>query len=143
MKTTIAPVCLALSLLVGCSNGEEPAAKPPVPANEGHAPSERKPLGSARIGSIEVRAFQLAAPVAGDEGDFDLVFAEGQMPDAVRGWVGNETAQGSRRTRFTRESAVQMHGHPEIPSPLDDGARLWIEIEVGGARHTGSFDLVR
>lgn len=35
------------------------------------------------------------------------------------------------------------HSHTEAPSPLPEGAKLWVEIETSAGKVVGSFDLKR
>ena len=146
-------ICLYLSLSVACACSKSPTPGPGTPAapqsqpgttsragGHEHDPAQRVDLGSAKIGAFDVHAYQVVKIVPGNEGDFDLDFAAGTtLPGTVRGWVGVETAQGSRKARFAKETEQRMHGHPEIPAPLPADAKLWIEIEDRGATARGSF----
>ncbi len=146
-RSSFAPIAL---LALGSACSEEPAAtadpQPPAAAADPghqHDPAQRVDLGTGEIGGVLVHAFQVTTPVPGAEGDFDLEFAPGTLLPIVRGWVGEESGVGSRKARFQRETDTRMHGHPEIPDPLADGARFWLEIEVGGATAKGSFAIRR
>jgi len=127
-------------LAAGCGPGEPtppPAggreAAPAPEADHGHEHTDRLDLGRVRIGGSEIQVFQVIALVPGEEGDFDLDFAEGAtLPGAVRGWIGDESGRGSRKARFEAETATRMHGHPEVPDPLAAEAMLWLEVEGVG-----------
>lgn len=109
------------------------AAKADATAHE-HVHTDRQDLGELTLGSHKVRVFQVSPLTAGQEGDFDLDFEAGKaLPAAaVRGWVGSEDGAGSRKVRFAKETEARMHGHPEVPSPLAQDAKVWIEIEGAG-----------
>lgn len=114
----------------GTVHTDEPAAG----AHE-HSHADRVALGEVKVGDHVIAVFQIAKIELGKEGDFDLDFPAGKaLPSAVRGWIGVESAQGSLRVRFEKETDSRMHGHPEVPNPLPEGSKLWLEIEgAGGA----------
>jgi len=137
MTLKFAPFAV-LALLAGCSHDHDHAAAPTTtPAAAGgaaaheHVHGDRIALGELKLGAHVVQVFQVAPIVAGAEGDFDLDFA-GALPVGVRGWIGAESGQGSRKVQFERETAARMHGHPEVPKPVADDARFWLEIDGAG-----------
>jgi hypothetical protein len=139
---------LVLLTLTACGgdHGHDHPHPHPAPANNGaaadhghaHDPAQRKDLGECQVGQRRIRVIRVAAIEPGKESDFDLEFGKEPRPEAVRCWVGLESAQGSRKVRFANEGESVMHGHPEVPSPLPAGSRFWIAIEENGATHTGS-----
>jgi hypothetical protein len=140
MRTSTKSLFLLLAL-AAC--GREPAreAAPKDGAKPGQAQppaAQREPLGELTLAGHSLRVIQVAPVVAGKEGDFDIeVAGTGPLP-VVRGWVGVEGGAGSRRVRFEKETERGMHGHPEVPDPIPKGARLWLEVEDGGKKETGS-----
>lgn len=137
MKTFL----LALSCaLVACSKSDLPVQAPTQskgaaqPATDhDHEHEMANDLGAVTTGSATFRVVQRAAIRPGGEADFDLVFPAGTaLPEAVRGWIGIESAVGSRKVRFLKENATTMHAHPEVPDPIPPEARLWIEVEGQG-----------
>jgi hypothetical protein len=108
-----------------------------------------------QLGSIAIGPYQAAA--TRDEGaiepgkdapiDVTITPAEATAPPiaAVRFWIGAEDARGSVKARAEIENPAEpnrYHTHAEIPSPLPEGSRLWVEIQdTSGAHHLGSFDL--
>lgn len=106
----------------------------------GHAHTDRIALGEVKVGEHTIRVFQLVAKIeAGKEGDFDLDFAAGKpLPGTVRGWIGIESAVGSMKMKFTKETESRMHGHPEVPKAIPEGSKLWIEIETPAGTSKGS-----
>lgn len=101
-----------------------------APAKDDHEHGERQALGSVVLGPHTLAVFQDGVPMPGKEGHIDLEVAAGQaLPEAVRGWIGVESAQGSRKVRFEKESATNLHGHVEVPDPLPAGSALWLEVD--------------
>ncbi|MGE3173513.1 MAG: hypothetical protein AB7O97_12890 [Planctomycetota bacterium] len=108
----------------------------PAPAGGGdggdghtHAHGPRVPLGEVTVGGRTIAVSRLAEIQPGHEADFDLDFQKGPLPAAVRGWIGVESGQGSRKVRFEPETETRMHGHPEVPDPMPEGSKLWLELE--------------
>lgn len=109
----------------GTVHKDEPAAQ-----DHGHSHADRTALGEVKVGDHTVGVFQIAKIEPGKEGDFDLDFQAGRgLPSAVRGWIGLESGHGALKVRFEKETDSRMHGHPEVPKPLPEGSKLWIEIE--------------
>ncbi len=73
-------------------------------------------------------------------GHFNL-YVEGGEPAVVRAWVGDEKASDVMVTKA--EFEVDHHcAHIEVPSPLPEDARLWVELETAdGKRMKGSADV--
>jgi hypothetical protein len=128
-----------LSLFLACSPAApapgttQPAAGNPPAGNRPAFP--RTQLGTVEAGGTKFDVFQLEPIVAGGTGDFDLDFAAGAaFPPAIRGWVGIESGEGSVKVRFDKETATRLHGHPEIPKPLPEGSRFWVEVELANGQ---------
>lgn len=101
-----------------------------APAKDDHPAGERHALGQAVLGAHTLAVFHEGALVPGEEGHIDLDVAAGAtLPEVVRGWIGVESGQGSRKARFEKESATTLHGHVEVPDPLPAGSSLWLEID--------------
>ena len=63
---------------------------------------------------------------------------------AVRFWIGTEDARGSVKAKADIEDPKQpnhWHTHTEVPDPLPDGSKLWVEIETDAGKTAGFFDL--
>lgn len=146
MKTTIL-LAILLSLAAACSKDDKPKVDGPAPGTaspgtgqpgtrepgDGHAHEMENDLGAATAGALTFRVVQRAKIAPGAESDFDLVFAAGtRLPEAVRVWIGDEAATGSRKVRMAKETETVMHGHPEAPAPIPADARLWIDVEGQG-----------
>src|SRR5207237_10283566 len=60
---------------------------------------------------------------------------------AVRLWVGVQDAEGSVKAKADLEKD-HWHTHVEVPRPLADGSKLWVEVETEtGEKHAAGFDL--
>lgn len=132
------------------ADGAQPdAGRAKPPAAPGHG-GEIVELGTAKIGELTVRASRDKGEIkAGGDAPIDvwLTTADGKPAavTAVRFWIGSEDAKGSIKAKAEIEDPKQpnhWHTHAEVPSPLPDGAKLWVEIEeAGGKKTAGSFDL--
>lgn len=106
-------------------------------------------LGTTKIGELTVRASRDKGEIkAGGDAPIDawLTTSDGKPAtvSAVRFWIGTEDAKGSVKAKAEIEEPAQpnhWHTHAEVPSPLPDGAKLWVEIEVGGQKSVGSLVL--
>jgi hypothetical protein len=143
MKTSPSLLSFALCSLFGLAacgkSGTEvvtPPANPPANAPQGgsdHGHGTPQPLGALTIGAHTFRVVQLGKIEPGTEGFFELEFDAGKpIPATVRGWVGVESAEGSRKARFGKEGDHGLHAHVEVPKPLPAGSLLWVEIETDG-----------
>lgn len=106
-------------------------------------------LGKAAIAEFSVRASRDAGAIEpGGDAHIDVwvTTAEGKpvSVSAVRFWIGTEDAKGSLKARADAEGANSPnHWHTlvEVPKPLIDGSKLWVEIETGAGKKAISFDL--
>jgi hypothetical protein len=138
-----------LLLLALCACGNDTSSTPsgaPKPAaaaadEAGHHHGERVEMGALTLAGHAFTVYRVAPIEPGKEGDFDLEFAKEPMPEGVRGWVGREDAQGSRKVRFAKETKTRMHGHPEVPSPLPAGSRVWIEVDAAEGAQRSSLPI--
>lgn len=148
-------IFLLAALLAACGAGNPAGGAPgaaPHPHGDdhhdaghdesAHEHAERIPLGEVTLGEHTIAVYQVAAVEPGKEGDFDLDFPAGKaLPEAVRGWIGLASAQGSLRMRFEKETAARLHGHPEAPEPMPEGSALWLEVDgaTGPIRQSIAF----
>lgn len=106
-------------------------------------------LGTTKIGDLTVRASRDKGELKpGGDAPIDawLTTSDGKPAtvSAVRFWIGTEDAKGSVKAKADIEDPAQpnhWHTHAELPSPVPDGAKLWVEIEVGGQKSVGSLVL--
>ena len=127
-----------------------PTGAPPAPV-AGHG-GPVIDLGTATIGSFTVRATRDEGMiVAGKDAPIDVtvVPAAGasSKASAVRFWIGTADAKGSVKAKAAIENPSdpnRWHTHAEVPNPLPEGSKLWVEIEPDqGEKAVGSFDLRR
>ncbi len=98
-------------------------------------------LGEQKVGEFDVKASRDGDVKAGAELPVDIWITGGPKVSAVRFWVGVEDASGSMKAKAELEKD-NWHTHGEVPSPMPEGSKLWIEIEAeGGAKTLVSFDL--
>ena len=134
----------ALAALPSCKKEEVVAAKPApgTPAAGGHHGPATE-LGETTIGSWKVRASRDGELGPGQEIGVDVWISGGPTPTAVRFWVGSADARGSVKAKAAIEKD-NWHTHVQVPTTLDPGAQLWVEIEgADGARAAGAYDLRR
>lgn len=143
----------------GCEKKPEPAApasggaKPAKPDTHVHADGtmhdhaedqghgETTPLGEQVAGAFTVRASRDGEIVPGKDAPIDVWVSGGPKVAAVRFWIGTPDGRGSVKARAALEKD-NWHTHAEIPSPLPEGSRLWVEVEAaGGERVVVGFDL--
>ncbi|HEX2837901.1 MAG TPA: hypothetical protein VHN77_07225 [Phycisphaerales bacterium] len=161
----IAALCFiplaAVSVLTGCEE-KKPTSTPAHVDDHGHdhgpggehaAPQPGHggaviALGEQTIGPFTAVATRDEGQIAAGKDapiDATVTSATGAKVAAVRFWIGTEDAKGSVKARAEVEdpkSPNRWHTHAEIPSPLPEGSRLWVEIEDDkGAVSVGSFDL--
>jgi hypothetical protein len=157
-------VCIALaSCLTAIPACEEkkpaPAPSPtgtstPKPDDHGHAQHGGAviELGAATMGAFGVKATRDEGQiVAGKDAAIDAtITAAAGAPAkvaAVRFWIGTQDGKGSVKARAEIEDPKdpdRWHTHAEVPNPLPEGSKLWVEIETDkGETVSGSFDLKR
>jgi hypothetical protein len=156
----------AVSTLTGCEE-KKPATTPSTaakgdghghdhgPAGEHAAPKAGHggaviALGEQTIGSFSAKATRDEGPiVAGKDAPIDVTIAAGAGSSvkavAVRFWIGVQNAKGSVKAKAEIEDPKdpnRWHVHAEIPNPVPEGSKLWVEIEdEKGGTSVGSFDL--
>ncbi len=104
-------------------------------------------LGSAAAGGWTVTASRTEGSLtAGGETAVDCSVTGGSGTiSAVRCWIGTEDAKGAIKALAEIENSADSshrHAHVEVPSPLAEGIKLWVEVEdSSGAKSAASFDL--
>jgi hypothetical protein len=109
--------------------------------DHGHGPTVE--LGSTAIGSFQAKASRDGGITAGEEAAVDLwvTASAGAKIGAVRAWIGTQDAKGSTKAKMELEKD-NYHNHVEVPKPLPEGSKLWVELEDDkGVKALGSFDL--
>ena len=103
------------------------------PEMDDHHHGETVELGTIDVGTFTIRASRDGEVAAGGDLPVD-VWIDGTAPvDAVRFWVGVESAAGSIKARAELEDD-HWHTHVAVPAVLPEDSALWIEIQSGDAR---------
>lgn len=156
----ILPSLLASALLAACGNSPGQAGKPAAGDDHGHAHTEGDghdhgdhahddghshgetvALGEQSVGGFQVKASRDGEIKAGGDAPIDVWVTGGAKVATVRFWIGTEDGKGSMKAKADLEGD-HWHTHVEVPSPLPEGSKLWIEIEAeGGAKSAVAFDL--
>ncbi len=120
------------------------------PASAAEHGGEIIELGTTRIGDLTVRASRDQGEIRprGDAPiDVWVTTADGKPASvkAVRFRIGTEDARGSVKAKAEIEVPAETnhwHTHAEVPNPIPEGAKLWVEIEADdGSKSSGSFEL--
>jgi hypothetical protein len=169
MKKTLeligVPCCaLALAVFAGCERNESPApaAKAGDHSHEGdhdhdhdhdhahadggemdkdHGHGETTQMGEQKAGAYTVKVSRDGDIKPGGDVPVDIWVDGGAKGKAVRFWFGTEDAKGSIKAKCEVEGD-QWHTHGEVPDPLPEGSKLWIEIEgEDGTKTVVGFDI--
>jgi hypothetical protein len=140
MKTPLSYLTAAV-LLLGCSD-DKATGQPNTPANAsgGAMPDDHgveRSLGNLTVAghTFEVIVGELKADLP-----VDLVWPAGkQRAEIARAWVGVESGKGSMKARLNKEGKSVLHNHVDVPKPIPEGSKLWIEIEDGDQKGAGSI----
>jgi hypothetical protein len=135
-------LCVPLLLLAACGHdhdhphnpdGSHPPANGPTGGGD-HDHANMIDLGTSALGDWQVHVHRGKSLDPGSEAEVDLDFAgDKALPSAVRAWIGDEKATGSRKGLAKPEGARGMHVHVEVPKPVAEESKLWLEVD-GGAR---------
>lgn len=99
-------------------------------------------LGEQAANGMTVKVSRAGELKAGAEATVDVAITGGSAKvSAVRAWIGTQDGKGSLKAKCDREGQG-WHSHVEVPSPLPEGSKMWIEIEPEtGKKTTLGFDL--
>jgi len=105
-----------------------------------HGPTTE--LGEQVAGALTVKASRDGDITPGGELPVDIWVTGGSARvNSVRFWVGIESGKGSVKAKAALETD-NWHNHAEVPSPLPEGSKLWVSIELSdGTKSMVSFDL--
>lgn len=120
------------------------ASSAPVNLGLGYAPPhgelEKHKLGRKVIGGYTVSVILMGEVEAGKHFDFDIKLIDAKAdPKALRVWVGVEDATGSKKADGKKGTAT-FTGEVDVPNPLPEKAKLWVEIETDTGISKGSFE---
>ncbi len=129
------------------ADGENHDHDKPAPADAanpsgGHHHGETTELGEQAAGGFTIKASRDGDITPGKDVPIDVWVTGGTAKvAAVRFWIGTQDAKGSMKAKAELEKD-NWHTHAEIPSPLPEGSKLWVEVEDDkGARSIVGFDL--
>lgn len=145
--------------LTGCDKmPEAPAKTPNAPSpkpdvhdhtpgdghahGDGHDHGPVTQLGEQTVGGYAVKASRDGGITPGSDAPIDVWVTGGAARiSAVRFWIGTQDAKGSVKAKAELEKD-NWHSHVEIPKPMPQGGKLWVEIETDkGEKHVAGFDL--
>ena len=105
-----------------------------------HAQGEKHKLGRKQIGNYTVSVIIVGEVEAGKHVDFDIKLIDAKSdPKALRVWVGTENASGSKKAEG-KKGAVTYTGEVDVPNPLPQGSKLWVELETDDGLKRASYD---
>jgi hypothetical protein len=103
-------------------------------------------LGEQTVGLFTIKATRDSGEiVAGKDSPIDATVTPTGTAKvaAVRFWIGTQDAKGSVKAKAEIEDPKNPNGwhtHAEIPSPLPEGSKIWVEVEDdAGAKHVAGF----
>lgn len=142
--------------LTGCEKKSEPAPSRPAagttsPAKaddhahndgDGHHHGVTIQLGEQIAGGFNVKASRDGAVTPGKDAAIDVWVTGGTSKvTAVRFWIGTQDGKGSVKAKAELEKD-NWHTHAEVPNPLPQGSKLWVEVEDDkGAKSVVGFEL--
>ena len=99
-------------------------------------------LGEQSAGGFTIKASRDGDVVAGKDAAIDVWVTGGTSKvAAVRFWIGTQDAKGSVKAKAELEKD-NWHTHAEIPSPMPEGSKLWVEVETDkGEKTVVGFEL--
>lgn len=105
-----------------------------------HGEAEKHKLGRKEIGGYTVSVILIGEVEAGKHADFDIKLIDAKTdPKALRVWVGVEDAKGSKKADGTKGTATYT-GEVDVPNPIPEKAKLWVEIEADSGVSKAAFD---
>lgn len=105
-----------------------------------HGEVEKHKLGRKKIGDYTVSVILVGEVEAGKHVDFDIKLVDAKTdPKALRVWVGVEDARGSKKADGTKGTATYT-GEVDVPTPIPEKAKLWVEIETDAGVSKAAFD---
>ncbi len=145
MRPLIAPLALTLSLALGLV--VVPAWSMPTLQAEEKKKEEAKEAHAAgqTLGEVTLNGAVFTVELegkleAGKEIEIKLT-PKGALPKGkIRGWVGSESGKGSVKGHSHDEDGG-LCVHTEAPNPIPADAKVWLEIEVDGAKSKAGLGL--
>lgn len=121
---------LTMLAIVGCGAAPEPTQQSAVEVESTAPTNESDAIPMTNLAPLKIGVYDVQPMYEEklEDGHFNIRITGGEVV-AVREWVGPEDASGVIvvKTEIERD---YHHGHVEMPAPIPDDARLWIEIET-------------
>ncbi|MEC7583432.1 MAG: hypothetical protein VYE77_03880 [Planctomycetota bacterium] len=100
----------------------------PAKAADNHGGGSPVQLAPAVLGTTPITVWRTGPIAAGKQAHIDIeAAADTPLPETVRGWIGIESGKGSRKGKFEAPINNKMHGHIDVPDPMPEGSKLWLE----------------
>lgn len=139
-------LAVAASIAFSSANLVTFAETPPgsaAMAEEGHkhGEGEKHKLGRQKIGNYTVSVIMIGEAKPGAEVEFDIKLIDATSdPKSLRVWIGAEDGKGSEKTE-AKKGEKTYDADVKVPSPLPEGAKVWVEVESDGVTARGSYAL--
>ena len=140
-KPSPAPAGSSDAAKKSANDGASAAAETPSKGGHGGPVIE---LGEVKVDKHTIRASRDEGEIKpGGDAPVDVWIngGTGEGVVVVRFWIGLADAKGSIKAKADIEDG-KWHTHVELPSPMPEGSKLYVEIEeTGGKKTVASFDL--
>lgn len=105
-----------------------------------HGPTTQ--LGEVTVEGYTIKASRDGGITPGGDAPIDAWVTGGASKvNAVRFWIGTQDAKGSMKAKAELKKD-NWHTHVEVPKPMPEGSKLWVEIDAEGREKVlASFDL--
>lgn len=144
MRHLIAPLSLTLGLALALVAAPTFLA-PTLQAEEKKEDPKAAHAAGAKLGEVTLGGTAFTVELegkleAGKEVEIKLT-PKGALPQGkIRGWIGIESGKGSMKGHSHKEDDG-LCVHAEAPEHITAEAKVWLEIEVDGAKSKVSLDL--
>ncbi|MBC8105222.1 MAG: hypothetical protein H7Z14_01420 [Anaerolineae bacterium] len=106
-----------------------------------HGQGEKHKLGRKAIGDYTVSVNLIGEIEPGGHVDFDIKLIDAKSdPKALRVWIGTEDGSGAKKAEG-KKGQTTYTGEVDVPKPLPQGAKLWVELETDAGVKRASYEL--
>ncbi|HEV7298846.1 MAG TPA: hypothetical protein VGN72_05725 [Tepidisphaeraceae bacterium] len=145
MRKTIITTAVAAALLgtgiVSTSSLVPQAGHAMAAEGHKHGQGEKHKLGRQPIAGYTVSVILIGEAEPGEHVDFDIKLIDATSdPKALRVWIGTQDGSGSTKAAGTKGKTTYT-GEVDVPKPLPEGAKLWVELETDAGVQSGSFEM--
>lgn len=142
MRFIVPTIFTIAAVLTGCGaqENQDPQANSEAALETAPQPNYDIPMRNFAAVTIGPYNVQPMFEEEIEDGHYNIKVDGGEVK-AVRMWVGPEDASGVMIVKTEIENDYN-HGHVEVPTPIPNDAKLWIEIEnPAGETFKGSTPL--